>query len=135
MQEKSKDFGQYRSIYIGKVQGFWSISFNLYRKIQRILINIDRFIQEKSKGFLLISVNLYGKSQRILVNIGRFIQETSKDFGQYWQIEIGNVKYFSMHRSIYTEKVNGFLPTSVDSNSKSEKIVVNIGGFIIILFL
>eukprot|EP00493_Phyllostaurus_siculus_P020472 UN20797 len=44
-------------------------------------------------------------------------------------------RIFSMHRSIYTEKVNGFLPTSVDSNTKSEMIVVNIGGFLIILFL
>ena len=40
-----------------------------------------------------------------------------------------------MHRSIYTKKVNGFLTTSVYSNTKSEKIVVNSGGFIIILFL
>ena len=66
------NFVQNRSIYIGKAKGFWSIWVDLYRKSQRILINIDKFIQENSKGFLPTSVNLYGKSQRILVNIGRF---------------------------------------------------------------
>ena len=31
-----------------------------------------------------------------------------------------------MYWSIYTEKVKGFLQTSVDSNTKSERIVINI---------
>ena len=37
------DFVQNRSIYIEKEKGYWPISIDLYRKSQRILINIDKF--------------------------------------------------------------------------------------------
>ena len=66
------------------MKGFWSISVDLYRKSERILINIDRLIQEKSKDFDEYRQIYIGKVKRIFANISQFIWEKSKDFGQYW---------------------------------------------------
>ena len=80
------DFVQNRSIYIGKVKGFWSISVNWCRKSQRIFCQHRSIYIGKVRGFWSISVDLYRKSHRNVTNISRFKHQKWKDCSQHWWI-------------------------------------------------